>query len=191
MRNLFGHYCGNGIGYKENTQSDCQKGHYYQKHEYPVCCFLEEMLFGVGSTVSTAGAAMSLAQNVRFRLASTVGDFMEVKRTQVNFALSSGSSVTVASIPAGSFVVGITARVTTAVTGPTGFDIGDGVDVDRWGNSIAVALGTTVDITDYTASELSLFPTISDIVITSDGVDFTGGVVRIVVHHMSLSAPTS
>ncbi len=151
----------------------------------------EEMLFGVGSTVSTAGAAMSLAQNVRFRLASTVGDFMEVKRTQVNFALSSGSSVTVASIPAGSFVVGITARVTTAVTGPTGFDIGDGVDVDRWGNSIAVALGTTVDITDYTASELSLFPTISDIVITSDGVDFTGGVVRIVVHHMSLSAPTS
>jgi len=103
---------------------------------------------------------------------------------------SAGSSVTAAAlIPAGSFVIGITTRVITTVTGPTGYDVGDGVDVDFWGSSIAVALGTTSDITDYTSSSLRNFPTANDVVITSDGVDFTGGEIRIIVHYRTLTAP--
>lgn len=93
-------------------------------------------------------------------------------------------------IPAGVLVLGITARVTTTVTGPAGFDIGDGVTVDRWGNSIAVASGTTVDFTDAVSTSISIFPTATDVVVTSDGVDFTGGVVRITVHYILLSPPT-
>jgi len=153
----------------------------------------EEMFFGVGSTVSVNDAAMSLAQNVRFRLKSTVGDFSEVKRNSFVVQLNvAAPSVTIAgAIPAGSFVFGITARVIGAITGPTGFDIGDGVDVDRWGNSISGSLGTTVDITDATDDTVTTFPTANDVVITSDGVDFSAGELRIVIHYLDLSAPTS
>jgi len=153
----------------------------------------EEMFFGVGSTVSVTDAAMSLAQNVRFRLKSTVGDFSEVKRNSFVVQLNvAAPSVTIAgAIPAGSFVFGITARVIGAITGPTGFDIGDGVDVDRWGNSISGSLGTTVDITDATDDTVTTFPTANDVVITSDGVDFSAGELRIVIHYLDLSAPTS
>jgi hypothetical protein len=69
--------------------------------------------------------------------------------------------------------------------------VGDGVDADFWGSSILVASGTTSDITDYTSSTLRNFPTANDVVITSDGVDFTGGEVRITVHYRTLTAPAN
>ncbi len=104
---------------------------------------------------------------------------------------SGASATAVGLIPAGAFVLSVTARVITGITGPAGFDLGDGVIVDRWGNSILAAIGTTVDITDYTSSALQLYPAANDVVITSDGVDFTGGEVRLVVHYIDFTAPTS
>ena len=71
------------------------------------------------------------------------------------------------------------------------FDVGDGTDIDRWGNSIAVAAGTTVDITDYTADGFGDFPTVTDIVLTSDGADFTAGVVQVTVHYYQTVPATS
>lgn len=104
----------------------------------------------------------------------------------------SGASATAASlIPAGAFLLGITTRVITAITGPAGFDIGDGVDVDRWGNSIAVGLGTTSRGVDFTSNTVQIFPTANDVVLTSDGVDFTGGSVRVIAHYISFTGATS
>ena len=103
-----------------------------------------------------------------------------------------GASVTAAGlIPLGSFVVGITTRVLTTVTGPTGFDIGDGTDVDRWGNSIAVAAGTTTSLEDATAEAHGSFASANDVVITSDGVVFTGGSIRITVNYIGLTPASS
>ncbi len=92
-------------------------------------------------------------------------------------------------IPAGAVVLGVTTRVTTLITGPAGYDVGDGTNTDRWGNSILVANGTTSDPTDYVSSAMEIFPVATDVVITSDGVAFTGGQVRVTVHYMTLTAP--
>lgn len=119
------------------------------------------------------------------------------QRTAIGTAIQtvstpSGQTATATNlIPAGTVLVGITTRVLTTVTGPAGFDIGDGVDVDRWGNSIAVAAGTTSNITDATTGAIEAFPVAQDVVLTSDGVDFTGGSVRVIAHFLLLTAPTS
>jgi len=116
----------------------------------------------------------------------------QIRMVQATAFISTGSSVTLFSlIPAGSFVIGITTRVLSVVTGPAGYDVGDGTDVDRWGNSISVALDTTSDIADFTSGALILYPAANDVIITSDGVDFTGGVIRATVHYMTLVAPIS
>ncbi len=110
---------------------------------------------------------------------------MQTRFTDV--ATSAGSSVTAAGlIPAASFVIGVTVRVLTTVTGPTGFDVGDGIDVDRWGNSILVAAGTVSNISSFTSGSVTTFQVANDVVITSDGVDFTGGSIRITVHYTTL-----
>ncbi len=153
----------------------------------------DEMFFGSGSTVTVASAVASFAGNVfKFRNSAANEQFMRVRQASTLLATPSGASATAAgAIPAGSFVVGVTTRVVTTVTGPAGYDVGDGVDVDRWGNSIAVASGTTSDLTDATAAAHDSFPAANDVVITSDGVDFTGGSIRITVHYMDLQAPSS
>jgi len=125
-------------------------------------------------------------------LATANGDATTILRNTTTVSTPSGASATAASfIPAGALLLAITARVITAITGPAGFDLGDGVIVDRWGNSILTALGTTVDVNDYTSSALQLYPAANDVVITSDGVDFTGGNVRLTAHYIAFTAPTS
>ena len=114
-----------------------------------------------------------------------------IQSTFADVATSSGSSVFAAGlIPAGSFVIGITVLVTSTVGGPASFDVGDGTDVDRWGASISGAASTTTDITDFTTSSLTTFPFANDVRLTSTGVDFTSGSVRITVHYMTLQTST-
>jgi len=104
----------------------------------------------------------------------------------------SGQTATIAgAIPTGVLVLGISLRVITAITGPATFSIGDGVDPDRWGAGIAVGLGTIARGTAQTSAVVEFFPAGNDIVITSDGVDFTGGEVRVIIHYVTFTAPTS
>lgn len=112
----------------------------------------------------------------------------DIQSTFADVATTSGSSVTaVGLIPAGSFVFGVTVRVLDLVTGPSGFDVGDGIDVDRWGNSISIGALTTTDITDFTSGAVTTFQVANDVVLTSDGVDFTGGSVRITIHYLTIT----
>jgi len=104
----------------------------------------------------------------------------------------SGAAVTSLNlIVLGSFIIGVTIRVTTTITGATTFDIGDGTDVDRWGAGIALAAGTTTTIADFTADGFGQFAASGDVVLTANGSNFTAGAVRIVVHNMHLKGPTS
>lgn len=155
----------------------------------------EEYRIGGGSDSSDTAAAVLAINNTDLKIRNAVanGQSMDIKTTSaLTAAMTSGQTVTVSGIiPAGSFLVGITTRVTTEITGPAGFDIGDGSTTDRWGNSILVALNTTSDITDYVAEGSGTFAAAGDVVLTSDGVDFTAGQVRVTVHYMQLVAPTS
>lgn len=115
-----------------------------------------------------------------------------IKAATTELSGLTGASVTATNlIPAGAVLVGVSARVTTAITGATSFDVGDGSDVDRWGAGIAVALGTTSDNTDWTAGTIECFPTAQDVVLTANGSNFTAGAVRLTVHYIDIVAPSS
>ncbi len=118
-----------------------------------------------------------------------VGGLLSVLFATATVTTSSGSSQTASNlIPAGVFVIGVSTTVETLVTGPAGYDVGDGTTVDLWGNSILVADGTTSDITDFTADGFGQYTAANDVVITTDGVDFTAGVIRITVQYLGITA---
>jgi len=147
-----------------------------------------------GDTVFNVDANSRIVEvNETLRVSNAVT--VSAESTNIQFAsvlvgTPSGTTATATLlIPAGAVVLGVTTRVTSLITGPAGYDVGDGTNTDRWGNSIAVANGTTSDPTDYVSSAMEIFPVATDVVITSDGVAFTGGQVRVTVHYMTLTAP--
>ncbi|MHA1952258.1 MAG: hypothetical protein ACW987_20670, partial [Candidatus Thorarchaeota archaeon] len=72
------------------------------------------------------------------------------------------------------------------------FSVGDGSDADRWGTAIARTAGTTVDLTDATASPGGWFISANDVVLTADAGTFhvNGGSADIIIHYMDLTAAT-
>lgn len=98
----------------------------------------------------------------------------------------SGATITLTNIiPAGAVVVGVTCKVTTAITGATSFDIGTATDVDRFGAAIAVALGTTSDNRNWTSGTIECFPTATSLILTANGSNFTAGAVYVSVQYLS------
>lgn len=101
----------------------------------------------------------------------------------------SGASVTASAlVPDGAVVVGVTSKVTTALgtsNGTTGYQIGDGSDVDRWGAITGTALGTSSDNRDWTATTVQAFTSATDVVITATGGNFDGtGVIYLSVQYL-------
>jgi hypothetical protein len=96
-------------------------------------------------------------------------------------------------IPAGSLVIGVTARVTTILAGAglTTWTLGDGSDADRWGATLALAAGTTVTLANTTITTVPLYAAATNVVLTAAAGQFDSGVVRLTVHYISLTAPTS
>ena len=94
-------------------------------------------------------------------------------------------------IPAGVIDLGVTARVTTLITGATSFDVGIGGNADKYLDNVNVALGTTGDLSDATFSSPGLLTSADDIVVTANGSDFTAGAVRLTFHYIRLQAPSS
>lgn len=99
-----------------------------------------------------------------------------------------GSSVTTTiAFPNQCIVLGATTRVTTAITGATSFDAGDGSTVDRFGGTLGVALdsqnqGTVGPAGNYTSTTITL---------TANGGNFTAGAVRVAIMYIYLQPPTS
>lgn len=129
---------------------------------------------------------------------NTNGQMTSIKMATVSLTIGPVAAATdtcLNLIPAGSMVVGVTTRVTTAVTGDagfTGFSVGDGSDVDRWGANLNPAAGETSDLTDCTITSAPIYNAATSIILTQVGGSTfaTGGVVRVTVHYISLTAPT-
>lgn len=142
------------------------------------------------------GAAGTLAQRnggnlQQFRLYATYTSATDYHRLTIATARSThtgmtGATITVASIiPAGAVVVGVTCKVTTAITGATSFDLGTVADPDRFGAGIGVAAGTTSDNRNWTAGTIECFPTTTSLLITANGGNFTDGAVYVSVQYLS------
>ena len=97
-------------------------------------------------------------------------------------------------IPAGTIVLGVTAKVTTLITGATSFDVGiSGGDVDLFIDGMSVALNTTGDIANSNASFTNpiSYQSNTSILVTAIGGNFTAGVLRLVLHYIDLTAPVT
>jgi hypothetical protein len=112
---------------------------------------------------------------------------LTIKTKAVTLSALSGASVATTGgfLPDGAVLVGLTTRVSTAITGATGYDIGDGSDADRWGANVAIALNTSSDNTNWTAGTIECFTAAQEVTLTAVGSNFTGGAVVIVAHYLA------
>eukprot|EP00435_Cladocopium_sp_Y103_P076947 s1_g686.t1 len=92
------------------------------------------------------------------------------------------------SIPDRSIVFGVTGRVLTDVTGPTSWTLGVAADPGRYGTSIGLTAGSTVNGVSGTPTA---YYGVTPVRITSTGSDFTGGAVRLALHYVILDIPAS
>jgi hypothetical protein len=112
---------------------------------------------------------------------------MTIKSVKQTLSALSGASATTTGtfIPDGAVVVGVTTRVGTALTGATGYTIGDGTDADRWGDITGTAIGTTSDNANWTAGTIECFTAGGNVTLTANGSNFTAGAIEICVFYLA------
>lgn len=139
-----------------------------------------------GTSVNTNTLQLSVGD-------TTTGSSANLKAATTLLSAMSGATVTATGlIPAGVKLLGVVARVTTPIATATSFAIGDGTDVDRWGNAIAVAAGTVTDQDDFTADpEGTWSASARNVVLTAAGGNFSAGAVRVTAYYHDFTAPTS
>jgi len=106
---------------------------------------------------------------------------------RISQTATAGATITLTGlIPDGAVVLGVTTKVTTALTGGvTGYQVGTGSDPDRWGVAAAVTVGTTTDNRDWTSGTIECFTSATDILLTANGASFSGtGVIYVSVQYM-------
>ena len=106
---------------------------------------------------------------------------------ETDHAVGTGaSSTTAAIIPDKAVVIGVTARVTEAIGGATGWQLGVTGAPDRYGSGFGTAAGSFAE--GVTGQPQAYFGGTS-LVLTAEGADFAGGTVRLAVHVLTVTAP--
>lgn len=101
--------------------------------------------------------------------------------------LSGASVSTIIAFPNQCVIVGASVRVTQAITGAPSFQVGDGSGATRYGSALSVSLGTTNQGTIGPSSNYASTP----VIVTPTSGSFTGGKVRVALHYMQITPPTS
>ena len=107
--------------------------------------------------------------------------------TEELIILSGASTSSSFSFPNQCLIYGVSLRVITAITGASSFDCGDGSDVDRFGASLGITLGSENQGVIGPSGNYSS----TNVVLTANASNFTGGSVRIAAHYSILSPPSS
>lgn len=110
-----------------------------------------------------------------------------VERIVLDVALDGGPRIETAPvIPGGSVVLGVTARVLVAVAGANGWALGIPDAEKRYGSGHDGALGAvTVALTGAPVA----YPAPSPLVVSAEGGSFSGGMVRLCIHCLTLLPP--
>lgn len=138
---------------------------------------------GESATAIYDGTGWQLAS----QFTSPGGALTALRNAEIDHVIAAGStSTTSAFIPDKAIVLGVTARVTAQITGPTSWSLGVSGSPDRYGSGF----GTSVDSYAHgvSGSPLAYYGG-SSLLLTSAGDDFIGGTVRIVAHYFELSPP--
>jgi len=131
-----------------------------------------------GSAWSTAGS--SATPNGASSSIVTVEDYIS--------GMSGATAVSTAVIPARCVLQGVSTYTETAITGATSYDCGPtGGSVSAYGGSLGIAPGSNnIGVIGPTA-----FYSDTTITLTANGGNFTGGAVRIGIHYLAFTAPSS
>jgi hypothetical protein len=106
---------------------------------------------------------------------------------RISQTATAGATITLTGlIPDGAVVMGVTTKVTTALTGGvTGYQVGTAADADRWGVAATATIGTTTDNRDWTNGTIECFTAATDVILTANGASFSGtGVIYVSIQYM-------
>lgn len=124
------------------------------------------------------------------QVAASPGGAATVQRVlEIDHTLAAGvSSTTGAVIPDKAVVLGVTGRVTTAITGATGWSLGVAGATTRYGTGYGTAPGSFGH--GVTGQPLAYFGGTA-LEITAEGGTFSGGAVRLAVHCQEIVPPAA
>jgi hypothetical protein len=120
----------------------------------------------------------------------------ETPPESITFDGSATNTTTTGMLPLGATIIGVSGRVTTAVTGCTTMDVGDGTSQDIFAKDVPVADTTTFTTTTAQASfanpviDIAAPFTDGEITVTGIGGSCTGGVLALTTHYFKISAAT-
>lgn len=118
---------------------------------------------------------------------SSGGALSALRIAEIDHIVTAGAtSATAAFVPDKAIVLGVTARVLTAITGATGWQLGVSGSPNRYGADIGVAENSYAH--GVTSSPLAYYGG-SALLLTAEGGSFTGGSARIAAHYYELSPP--
>ncbi len=118
---------------------------------------------------------------------SAGGALSAMRIAELDHVVSAGAtSETSAFVPDKAVVVGVTARVTSAVTGATSWSLGATGSPDRYGSGFGVSQNAFAH--GVTGSPIAYFGG-STLLMTATGGNFTGGAVRLDVHYIDIAPP--
>jgi len=98
----------------------------------------------------------------------------------------SGASVTLTgAIPAGVKVDSVQGRITTAIAGASGFQLGVTGDLTRYADLSVTGSGNLVQPSNHAASAITsaVYASATDLIVTAKTANFTAGVIRLVVNY--------
>lgn len=108
--------------------------------------------------------------------------------SEIDHTIGAGPTSTTAQVILDkAIVLGVSARVTDAITGATSWDLGVAGSPDRYGTGFGTGAGSFAE--GVTGTPLAYYGG-TPLVLTAQGGDFVGGTVRIAVHYLAISAPT-
>jgi hypothetical protein len=128
----------------------------------------------------------------RFNFDSSKRSIATTQIVQQQLTCAGGGSATLVTsglIPDGSFLFSIGTRIATALTGSTGFSVGDGTDADLYGVQAAATQGSTTSNADATASFANPLLAAGEVTLTFAGGNCTAGVVTVHATYLSVTAP--
>jgi hypothetical protein len=126
---------------------------------------------------------------------STHGEYMHIQSATTTVSSATGATISASNlIPAGSIVIGVDSRVTTAFTGGTitAISIGDGTTAAMWSSATGITLGSVTNSTNYISTWTPrLYSAATSVVVTSTGTFGSVGTIRLTVYFISTNGPTS
>lgn len=113
---------------------------------------------------------------------------LSVKVIEIDHQIGVGaSSVSTSLIPANAIVLGVTARVVTAIIGSlTSWQLGNPGAVGRYGSGLGLGTGSYAR---GVLSQPTAFYAATPLQLDATGGNFAGGVVRLAVHYLELALP--